>query len=98
MSRSFFEGKHIEGVIPQHIYEHMLARHYGWSLESIRLMSYYDFQVHIRICMMRDASERDFQLALAGAKPKGAGGSKMPSRPGSKTIHKKFDPMVGDFV
>ena len=88
-------------MIPQQIYEHLLAWHYGWSLEDIRAMSNYDFQVHIRICLMREASEKDFKALLAGAKPGkgGSAGSKMkPTSSRSEVQHKKFDPMIGDFI
>ena len=88
-------------MIPQQIYEHLLAWHYGWSLEDIRAMSNYDFKAHIHICMMRDVVEKDFKAILAGAKPSKGGsvGNKIsPTSSRSGVQHKKFDPIVGDFV
>ena len=79
-------------MVPQHLYEHLLARHYGWSLQEIRSMSNYDFQVHLRICLTREKIDNEFQVALAGGKPGKA------SKGGRDFIQKKFDPMKGDFV
>ena len=84
-------------MIPQQIYEHLLAWHYGWSLEDIRNMSNYDFQAHIHICMMKDVVEKDFKATLAGAKPSKSGAMKASSSRG-EIQHKKFDPLIGDFV
>ena len=49
------------------VYEHILARHYGWSLNAIRDMDLQDFFVHLRICLVREEVEREFQAKLAGA-------------------------------
>lgn len=87
-------------MIPQQIYEHLLAWHYGWSLEDIRNMSNYDFQVHVRICIMRESVEKDFKALLAGAKSKDSGviNKMKPSSPRSEIQHKKFNKEVGDFI
>ena len=91
MSAAFFKGQHISGVIPQHLYEHLLARHYGWSLSDIRSMSNYDFQVHLRICMARESSDMENKSILAGA-------SRSRMGTGTSVVQKRFDPMKGDFV
>lgn len=49
------------------IYEHVLARHYSWSLQDIRQMDLQDFFIHLRICLVREEVEREFQAKLAGA-------------------------------
>jgi hypothetical protein len=49
------------------VYEHVLARHYSWKLEDIRQMDLQDFFVHLRICLVREEVEREFQAKLAGA-------------------------------
>jgi len=87
VSYAFFKGQHIQGMIPQYLYEHLLAHHYGWSLSEIRSMSNYDFQVHLRVCLVRERIENEFRVNLAGGKP--GGGS---------TVNKRFDPLKGDFV
>jgi len=49
------------------VYEHVLASHYSWSLEAIRQMDLQDFFIHLRICLVREEVEREFQAKLAGA-------------------------------
>jgi len=49
------------------VYEHVLASHYSWSLDDIRQMDLQDFFVHLRICLVREEIEREFQAKLAGA-------------------------------
>lgn len=49
-----------------YIYEHILAKHYGWSLDQIRAMDLQDFYVHLRMCLVREGVDRDFQARIAG--------------------------------
>jgi hypothetical protein len=49
------------------VYEHVLASHYSWRLEDIRQMDTQDFFIHLRICLIREEVEREFQARLAGA-------------------------------
>jgi hypothetical protein len=87
------KGEHVPGMIPQYLYEHLLAHHYGWPLAEIRSMSNQDFQVHLRICLIRERIESEFKVILAGGKP-----SRSSGRVGREVISKKFDPVQGDFV
>lgn len=50
-----------------YVYEHIIASHYGWELDSIRGMDLQDFYAHLRICMAREAVKNEFQAMLAGA-------------------------------
>ena len=52
-----------------YVYEHVICKHYGWALESVRNLDLQDFYVHLRICMAREAAEKEFQAMLAGATP-----------------------------
>ena len=52
---------------PQYIYEHIISRNYGWSLEEIRGMDYYDFMAHVQVCIAHEETEHKFQARLAGA-------------------------------
>mgnify|MGYP007070660158 FL=1 len=81
-------------MLPQYLYEHILARHYGWNKAEIDALSYYDMQCHLHICLVRESIDMEWQAQLAGASPKG---SNLPSG-GKSTITKKFDPVKGDFV
>lgn len=54
-----------------YIYEHVIAAAYGWTLEEIRQMDTKDFYVHLKICMIREGIDKEFQALLAGAKPGG---------------------------
>lgn len=49
------------------VYEHVLASHYSWSLADIRQMDLQDFFIHLRMCLVREEVEREFQAKLAGA-------------------------------
>jgi len=49
------------------VYEHVLASHYSWSLNDIRQMDSQDFFIHLRICLIREEVDREFQARLAGA-------------------------------
>lgn len=97
VSHRFFKGQHIEGVIPSYLLEHMLAKHYGWSLSEIRSMSYYDFMVHLRICMVRENIDFEHQALLAGARS-GTGAGTKPKKGTRQVVSKKFDPDKNDFV
>lgn len=50
-----------------YVYEHVLAYHYGWSLEEIRNLDIQDFYIHLRICLAREGSNMEYQAKLAGA-------------------------------
>lgn len=52
-----------------YVYEHIVASHYGWELESIRNMDLQDFYAHLRVCMERESVQNEFQAMLAGAGP-----------------------------
>jgi len=81
-------------VLPQYLYEHILAKHYGWNKSEIDDLSYYDLQCHLHICLVRESIDMGWQATLAGASPKG-----LSSSVGSKkTVTKKFDPVKGDFI
>lgn len=86
---AFLKGQSISGLIPQHIYEHLIASHYKWPLNDIRDMSNYDFQAHLRVCLVRERIDSEFKVALAGKSGKGGKGG---------YVNKKFDPLKGDFV
>lgn len=86
------------------MYEHILAKNYHWNLDTIRDMDYYDFQVHLRICLVAENIENEFRLVLAGYGPKKkssfddimqnatkGGGTK------SGKIEQEFDPATGKF-
>lgn len=65
-----------------YVYEHIIASHYGWELDSIRGMDLQDFYAHLRICMAREAVKNEFQAMLAGATEPGGGiDEKMTSQP-----------------
>ena len=51
-----------------YIHEHVIAKSYHWSLEDIRNMDYYDFQVHLQLCLVRDNLDKEFALHVAGHK------------------------------
>lgn len=76
---SFFKGEKQDAELSPYIYESVLAEHYGWNLDAIRMMSTKDFDVHLRICLAKEVADKEFQALLAGA---GVGDSK---------ASKKFD-------
>ena len=53
-------------MLPQYIYEHVLAKQYGWSLTEIRDIDYYDFLVHLRLCLVADTQDKEFELLAHG--------------------------------
>ncbi len=86
---AYFTGKTVDAKFVQYFFEHQIAKHYNWKLDDIRAMEYYDFQVHLQMCMARDRADHEFEAKMAGAKS--GGGS---SSAGSK----RFDPNTGTFV
>lgn len=67
VTRRFYDGKKpLSGVLPQYIYEHVLAKQYGWSLAEIRDMDYCDFLVHLRLCLVADGKDKEFELTAHG--------------------------------
>ncbi len=76
------------------------------DLDKIRAMDYYDFQVHLRLAMVKENIEREFRMALEGIDPKAK--KKAPKaedffRPKGGGAHKsqirqRFDPALGKFV
>lgn len=66
-SRKFFDGKKFKSFeLPMYVYEHLLARNYGWSLEDIRDLNLADFHAHVRVCLAYEESEKHFKVLLAG--------------------------------
>lgn len=53
-----------------YVYEHILAKHYSWSLEAIRDLDVHDFFMHLRICMIHENLDKEFSARLAGAEIK----------------------------
>lgn len=66
-AKSFYTGKKIRGLFPSYIYEHLIAKFYKWDLEKIRNMDYYDFQVHVVLCVAAEDAEIEFRQRLAGS-------------------------------
>ena len=95
-----------------YIYENIWLTNSGLTLEQIRSIDDYDFQVHLHIFMARDISNKEWQMRLAGADPKSSGKKKAPTKEeilygkgfkkggGAKRVqeNKKFNPEIGDFV
>jgi len=90
-------------VLPEleYIYEHLIAKYYGWTIKEIRSLDLYDFQVHLRLCLVSEGIERDFRVMLAGGgsapsdnidEPVYKGGGSV-----TKNIRQKFDAKKGDF-
>lgn len=76
-------------MLPNELYEHIICRHYSWSLDAVRAMNMHDFKTHLEICLVREDIEREFQMALVGVKPDTAA-PPVPDIPkkGSGTIRK----------
>lgn len=74
-----------------------MAENYGWALADIRDLDTYDFWVHVRLCLIRDAVEKEFSARIAGALPsKGkAAPVKKGGGPSVKKIYQRFDPTTG---
>lgn len=54
-----------------YVYEHIIASHYGWELDKIRALDTQDFYVHLRICLEREAADKEHQAIMDGAVPSG---------------------------
>ncbi len=69
----WFKGKTSDKEHPElkYIYEHLIAKHYGWDEDKIRGLDYYDFQAHLRISMVREQIDREFRMNLAGIRTEG---------------------------
>jgi hypothetical protein len=52
-----------------YIYEHVLASHYKWTLDYIRDLDIQDFYAHLRMCLVKDGCDKEFQAKIAGAMP-----------------------------
>ena len=82
-ARRFYEGKKpLIGELPQYIYEHIIAKHYGWTLTEMRSIDYCDFQAHLRLCLVADNKDKEFELQAHGIDTK----KKVPS---AESIMKK---------
>jgi len=63
-------------------------------------MDYYDFQVHLRLCLESENVENEFKITLAGGgKPKKSFDDILQSaKPGTKErVEQEFDPATGVF-
>lgn len=81
--------------LPQYLYEHLLAKHYGWSLSDIRNLDMYDFWVHVRLCLVADAVEKEFHVRSMGGGSKKKQPVKKGGGPAVKKIYQRFDPNTG---
>jgi transposase len=59
-----------------YVYEHVLAKCYGWDLASIRKMDYFDFQAHLAMCIAGMDWDIEMKARLAGALPEKTSGNK----------------------
>lgn len=84
-----------------YIYEHIIAKTYNWDLEKIRALDYYDFQVHLRLCLVSDRVDNEIKLMLAGGstEPKKATAEEIlrGGGPSRQEIKQEFDPSTGSF-
>ncbi len=94
------------------IYEHLIIKHYKWTLNYTRSIDNYDFQIHLRLCLVSEAMDREVRMAIAGhpvGKSKkraptaeevltGAKGTRKGGGPVTRHIRQKFDPNQGKFV
>lgn len=55
MTSDFYSNKDTSSqeVMPDQIYEHLIASQYGWTLEYIRALSSEDFNTHKYLCEIR---------------------------------------------
>ncbi len=92
-----------DGVL-SYIREHILLRYTSLSLEQIRDMDMYDFEIHGQLAMIFQAGEQGaFADTPAKKAPTAAevlGGTGVPKGGGTKTMmsRQRFDPNIGDFV
>ena len=69
--RNFYQGKNPDsGDLPQYLYEHILAKYYGWSLEEIRRTDHTDILAHVRMCLESDYVDKEFELNIHGGSTK----------------------------
>lgn len=60
-----------------YVYEHIILRNYGgMSLESVRSMDYGEFLIHLRLCLLAESANKEFQANVAGI-PTGRESKKM---------------------
>jgi len=85
------------------IYESIIAHHYGWNLEQIRALDYYDFLVHLRICLVRENVDFERKMLLSGHSPSKRSAEdilKTPVKKGQSAKYEakqEFDPASGSF-
>ncbi len=91
------ENQERDGDLPelQYVYEHLIAKYYGWTIKEIRNLDYYDFQVHLRLCLVSDGIDREFKVMLAGGT--GRGSTQKDTQSEKKQIKKEFDSETGQF-
>jgi len=63
-----------------YIYESVIAEHYGWSLYDIRNMDLMDFYAHLRICLIKESVDQEFEAMLVGAGPKDGKSQTIPNK------------------
>ena len=80
-----------------YVYENIIARHTGWGLQEIRGMDYYDFQMHLHVCLAYEAADKEFDLTVAGRLKK-KGVPNKGSGDYKDVIVQKFDPKTGKLV
>jgi len=78
-ARAFLSGRELDNTetLP-YIYEHLMLKHTGMNLTEIRNMRYDEFQIHLRLCMISEGLDREFQAGLAGASTKKKAGASKP--------------------
>ncbi len=97
VAHKFFTSKELEDsdadVLP-YIYEHVILKCYNWTLEYLRSIDHADFMAHLRLCMVSEVADKEFQI-----QSRGLGAAKKKQTPkGSHVINQKFDPTTGKFV
>lgn len=78
----FFKGKgdkakiaDYESVVP-YIYEHIICRNYQVLPNLVRELDYFDFNIHLRLCIIKEQLEKEFMANLSGVKTGSSGGGK----------------------
>ena len=101
------KGEKIDDLgVLSYLREHVLLRHTSMSIEQIRELDVYDFDIHSQLAMIFQAGE---QGAFADDKQKkraptasevihGKGGIRKGSGLNRITQNQRFDPNLGDFV
>lgn len=68
MARDFFDGKlHGSPPLLSYIHEHIVCRNYGWTLLEVRSIDYYDFLIHLYVCLAREDADLAHQAEIGGA-------------------------------